>query len=169
MTIIAAEAAEAGGEAAAEDTLSSQAGEYARDRAKRAARSYAGQAQQVGRTAQITPGRRTYQGAILAEFVAAVFIVAITPIATGGSPDAQAKGSGSPYSVNNLRQLVAIGVTYFVLALIPGEQGSRIAAWLGGLVLLVLLMIRVSNGDLTAAAQILAPAPKDAGGGTQVA
>jgi hypothetical protein len=88
---------------------------------------------------------------ILAEFLAAVVIVTLTPIATGGSPAAQAKNSPSPYDTGDLRQLVAIGGVYFVLALLSSGNSGRLAAWFGGLVLIALGMSKVAHGQLSAA------------------
>ena len=56
------------------------------------------------------PGSHSYQPVILAEFLVAVVVVAVSPVAKGGTPESQAKGSPAPYSVNTLKQLVAIGV-----------------------------------------------------------
>ena len=127
-------------------TLRARAGTRARAGAQR----YAGQARYVGQNARITPGSRGYQPVILAEFVAAAAIIAVVPIASGGSPAAQAKGSPSPYDTTDLRQLAAVGVVYFVLALISSGNSGRLAAWFGGLVLIVLALGKVAHGDLSA-------------------
>lgn len=97
---------------------------------------YARQARDVGRNARVVPGGRpSHQGAILAEFIVCILIISLAPIATGGS------GTGlSPYSANDLKRMAAIGAVYFGLALVPGDNGSKVAAWLGFLVLIVLLM-----------------------------
>jgi hypothetical protein len=134
-----------------------KAGQYAAAKAKAAPARYAGQARQVGRDARVTPGNRGYQPVILAEFLAAVVIVTLTPIATGGSPAAQAKTSLSPYDTGDLRQLVAVGAVYFVLALISSGNSGRLAAWLGGLMLIGLAMSKLGHMNLTA---LVTPSPK---------
>ena len=109
-------------------------------------------ARNVGRTvgqARI-PGDRGYQPVILAEFLAAVVIITLTPIATGGSPAAKAKNSPSPYDTGDLRQLVAVGGVYFVLALLSSGNSGRLSAWFGGLVLLALGLSKVAHGQLSA-------------------
>src|SRR6266851_6243350 len=42
------------------------------------------------------PGSHSYQPVILAEFLVAVVVVSVSPLAKGGTPEAQAKGSPSP-------------------------------------------------------------------------
>src|SRR5260370_636330 len=71
------------------------------------------------------PGSHSYQPVILAEFLVAVVVVSTGPLAKGGTPEAQAKGSPSPYSVNTLKQLVAIGGGDFVLALLASTPPPR--------------------------------------------
>jgi hypothetical protein len=114
-------------------------------------------------SARIPTGDRGYQPVILAEFLAAVVIVTLTPIATGGSPAAQAKNSPSPYDTGDLRQLVAIGGVYFVLALLSSGNSGRLAAWFGGLVLIALGMSKMAHGQLTAAFKSVStpPAPDE--------
>jgi hypothetical protein len=70
---------------------------------------------------------------ILAEFVAAVLLVAATPFATK-----QSKAGLSPYVGKDLLQLMAITLTYFLLALVSAtsREAGRYAAWFGGLILL---------------------------------
>jgi hypothetical protein len=121
------------------------------DDVTRARNAYGRQGQYIGQNARVFPGDRGYQPVILAEFLAAVVIVTLTPIATGGSPAAQAKNSPSPYDTGDLRQLVAIGGVYFVLALLSSGNSGRLAAWFGGLVLIALGMSKVAHGQLTAA------------------
>jgi hypothetical protein len=77
--------------------------------------------------------RGNYQGIVLAEFVAAVLLVALIPFA-----GKQQKTSMSPYAGKDMLQLGGITVLYFVLALISAGNNelARLAAWLGGLVLL---------------------------------
>ena len=114
-----------------------------------AANRYAGHAQQAGRQ-QITPGGRNYQGVILAEFLVAVLVVAFLPLASGRPADD--KGGPSPYRVNDMIQLVAIGAVYFVLALFSsGERSGRVVAWFGGLLTIGILIAKTSSGQLSAA------------------
>jgi hypothetical protein len=104
------------------------------------------------------PGSHSYQPVILAEFLVAVVVLATGPIAKGGTPTAQAKGSPSPYSVNTLKQLVAVGMVYFVLALLAASQrAGRWSAWFGGLVLVGLGFTELADGDLAAVFKIFAP------------
>lgn len=126
--------------------MTAEVGEYAVN----AAGAYAGQARHVAASARLTPGGRGYQPVILAEFLAAVVIVAVTPIATGGSETAKAKASMSPYDTGDLRQLVAVGGVYFVLALLSSGNSGRLSAWFGGLVLIALGMSRLAHGNLSA-------------------
>jgi hypothetical protein len=94
-------------------------------------------------------GGRTYQGAILAEFLVAVVVVAFLPLASG---PADGKKGPSPYRVTDVTQLVAIGAAYFILALFSsGERSGRIVAWFGGLLLLGILFTKVGSGQLSAA------------------
>ena len=81
-----------------------------------------------------TPGN--YQGVILAEFVAAVVLVALTPIAANKKQQTQSGGL-SPYAGQDMIKLAAITVVYLILALLSVRPGpGRFAAWFGGLVLL---------------------------------
>jgi hypothetical protein len=77
--------------------------------------------------------RTNYQPVILAEFVAAVLLVSISPIASKKNP----KGL-SPYAGQDMIKIGAVTATYFVLALISstGQEAGRWAAWFGGLILL---------------------------------
>lgn len=105
------------------------------------------------------PGTHSYQPVILAEFIVAVVVVSVSPLATGGTATAQAKGSASPYDVNTLKQLVAIGMVYFVLALFgASEKAGRYAAWFGGLVLVGLGLTQLASGDLKKLFGLFAPA-----------
>ena len=74
----------------------------------------------------------SYQSVILAEFVAAVLLVAATPFAKKDAPGI------SPYVASDVMQLVAITVAYLILALLSGmNRGTgRFAAWFGALLLL---------------------------------
>ena len=149
---MAAEAAEGAGEGAAVGAAagSEEAGagggaarvrrrRRQQPRGRRYAQQYGQQARQVGRRARFAPGRSSHQGAILAEFLVCIAIIVLTPIATGGS------GGLSPYAVSDLKRMAAIAVVFFGLALVPGDNGSRVAAWLGFLVMLVLLMNDLSG------------------------
>lgn len=117
-------AAAAGSAAGPEGAVAGYAAGAAKDAAAAAAR------------ARFVPGDRRYQSVILAEFVIAVVVIAGLPLATGGSPAAQAKGGISPYDTGDLKQLVAVGGVYFILALISSGNRGRLAAWFGGLVLI---------------------------------
>jgi hypothetical protein len=145
MTVIAAEtageAAEAGGSAAGAK-IRQRAGEEARSRGKAAATGYAAQPGQIQ-----APGGNKYQTAILAEFLIAAGVVAFLPLATGGNKD---KDNPSPYQVNDLVQLVAIAVVYFILALLPG-RAARWGAWLGLLILLGIFYKKTATGELNVA------------------
>jgi hypothetical protein len=95
-------------------------------------------------------GGRNYQGVILAEFLVAVVVVAFLPLASGAPPDG--KQGPSPYRVNDMIQLVAIGAVYFILALFSsGERSGRVVAWFGGLLTLGILIAKVGSGQLSAA------------------
>lgn len=117
-------------------------------RVKSAASSLGSQAAYVGGNARLTPGSRGYQPVLLAEFLAAVVIVALVPVAAGGSPAAKAKGSPSPYDAGDLGQLVAVGAVYFILALASSGNSGRVSAWFGGLVLIGLTIVKLSGGQL---------------------
>lgn len=115
-----------------------------------------------GRRKSIGAGR--YQPVILAEFLVAVLVISIPPLAKGGDPTAQAKGSPSPYSTDTLKQLIAAGAVYFILALLSGSQKlGRYAAWFGGLTLLGIGLLQTANGDLTALFKIFGPSSGAAG------
>jgi hypothetical protein len=77
--------------------------------------------------------RGNYQGIILMEFVAAILLTAMTPVAT--KKDSQGL---SPYAGSDIVKLSAITLTYLILAMISvgGRSWGRVAAWLGGLILL---------------------------------
>ncbi len=104
------------------------------------------------------PKGRNYQPIILAEFLVAILVVAVVPVAKGGSPDAKAKNSPSPYSVGDVKQMVGIGGTYFVLALFSGSRKwGRMAAWFGALVLAALGLVQTKGGGITALFSIFGP------------
>ena len=118
-------------------------------------------AARAGRSALTSrlPGSHSYQPVILAEFVVAALVVSVSPLATGGTATAQAKGSASPYDVNTLKQLIAIGMVYFVLALFgASEKAGRYAAWFGGLVLVGLGLTQLASGDLQKFFHLFVPA-----------
>jgi hypothetical protein len=97
------------------------------------------------------PGGRNYQPVILAEFLVAVVVVALAPIAKGGSDTSKAKGSPSPYDTSTLKQILLIGVVYFILALLSsGKNLGRVAAWFGGLVLVGVGIQQTVNGGFAA-------------------
>lgn len=114
-----------------------QAGAYASAKGRQAGRYAA--------TARIPTGNRQYQGVILAEFLIAVILVAALPIASGGSPNARAKGGVSPYDTGDITQLVAIGAVYFILAIVSSGNRGRFAAWFGGLVLLGIGFVKTAQ------------------------
>jgi hypothetical protein len=120
---------------------------------KAAAGAAANRARETGSavgSARITPGGRNYQGVILAEFLVAVLVVAFLPLAAGQPDDG--KAGPSPYRVNDMIQLVAIGAVYFVLALFSsGERSGRVVAWFGGLLTLGILIAKTHSGQLSAA------------------
>ncbi len=127
---------------------------------QRKQRQFSQKARKTGRGALKArlPGSHSYQPVILAEFLVAVILVAVSPLAKGGTPESQAKGSPSPYSTNTLKQLVAIGGVYFALALLASSRrAGRFAAWFGGLVLLGLGFTQLLSGDLQAIFGIFGP------------
>jgi hypothetical protein len=143
--------------------IQTRARNNARQAAVDAPFNYARQAREVGGGASVAPGNRNYQAVILAEFLAAVVILTVVPIASGGSPNAQAKGSPSPYDTGDLRQLAAVGMVYFVLALLSSGNSGRLSAWFGGLVLVVLALGKVAQGEISAVTTNLTPPKDDAG------
>jgi hypothetical protein len=112
-----------------------------------------GRARKAGRNALSArvPGGRNYQPVILAEFLVAIIVVALAPIAKGGTDTAKAKGSPSPYDTNTLKQILMLGVVYFILALLSsGRQMGRFSAWFGALVLLAVGVQQTVNGGFAA-------------------
>jgi hypothetical protein len=86
---------------------------------------------------------------ILAEFLLAVVVVALAPIAKGGTATAKAKGSASPYDTGSLKQILMIGLSYFILALLSsGRTTGRYAAWFGGLMLVGIGVQQTVNGGI---------------------
>lgn len=129
MTVMAAEAGAGAAEAGAAES-SAGAARAARSRSRRARPGPAVRARQAYARAPKSSGN--YQPAILAEFVAAVLLVAATPFAKKDSPGL------SPYAGKDMLQLVALTLTYFLLALVSGvsPRAARLAAWFGLLILL---------------------------------
>lgn len=189
MTVLIPELAAGGAEtgAVAEGVAERGIGARARERASQRAREtvqgapgyYAGQGRELSR-GRLVPGSRNYQPVILAEFLAAVLIVAFAPLATGGGtsvePPESHKVKGqetasrpSPYHVNDMVQLVSVAAVYFVLALLSsGPRSGRIAAWFGGLVLAGLIFRKFAGGELQAVVTNLGGGPPQAPGpGTQ--
>ena len=125
----------------------------------------AGKARQIGREARMVrlpTGDRQYQGVILAEFLVAVLIVGVAPLARGKA--AQDSSSGpSPYGPDDIKQLAAIGVTYFVLALLSSGKHGRMAAWFGGLILVAIGLSETTSGGLPAIFGIFQPSSQSAG------
>ena len=112
-----------------------------------------GRARKAGRNALSAraPGGRNYQPVILAEFLVAIIVVALAPVARGGTDTAKAKGSPSPYDTNTLKQILLIGVVYFILALLSsGRQLGRASAWFGALVLVAVGVQQTVNGGFAA-------------------
>ena len=140
---------------------------YAADKGAQTARSAA---RDAGR-ARVPTGDRQYQGVILAEFVVAVLIVALAPLARGKA--AQDTSSGpSPYGVDDIKQLAGIGAVYFVLALLSSGKHGRVAAWFGALVLVAIGFSETTSGGLPAIFGIFQPSARSAGtagGGGQLA
>jgi hypothetical protein len=100
-------------------------------RPPRQQRSFYAQARRAAPTTRIH--RTNYQPVILAEFVAAVLLVALSPVASKKNP-----GGVSPYDGQDMIKVGAVTGVYFILALISstGQQAGRYAAWFGGLILL---------------------------------
>ena len=92
------------------------------------------------RTPRASP--RNYQPIILAEFLAAVLLVAGTPLATKKNPSGL-----SPYAGQDMIKLAALTMVYLILALISTGSGTpaRLSAWLGGLVLLTVGLNEATN------------------------
>jgi hypothetical protein len=80
-----------------------------------------------------------------------VVVVALAPVAKGGSDTSKAKGSPSPYDTSTLKQILLIGVVYFILALLSsGKNLGRVSAWFGGLVLVGVGIQQTVNGGFAA-------------------
>jgi hypothetical protein len=138
----AAGRARSGASPAAQAAGGLPSGGKGRERARKAGRNALG--------ARV-PGGRNYQPVILAEFLMAIIVVALAPVARGGTDTAKAKGSPSPYDTNTLKQILLIGVVYFILALLSsGRQLGRFSAWFGALVLVAVGVQQTVNGGFAA-------------------
>ena len=167
MAAIIPEAAEGVTEGTSAVRGAASAGRHrgAPSRSERAARSdLAGRGKQHARRAgrdfgrARVPGGRNYQSVILAEFLLAVLVIALAPIAKGGTDTSKAKGSASPYDTNSLKQLLGVGLVYFILALASsGKSLGRFSAWFGGLVLVAIGIQNTVNGGFTALFHMFAP------------
>jgi hypothetical protein len=85
--------------------------------------------------------RGNYQAVVLAEFVAAILLVAAAPIATKQTQSPGKSGGTSPlspYGATEMVQLGALTIAYLILALLSvgGQTTARFSAWFGGLLLL---------------------------------
>lgn len=96
--------------------------------------------QQVAPTQSV--GRQNYQPIILMEYIGCLLLTAVTPIATKKS----ATGL-SPYAGADMVKLASITLLYFILAALSvgGRGPGRMAAWFGGLILIVDGMLEASN------------------------
>lgn len=112
--------------------------------------------------ARIPTGDRQYQGIILAEFVVAVLVVALAPIARGKAAQDSSPGP-SPYGPDDIKQLAGIGAVYFVLALLSSGKHGRLSAWFGGLVLVAIGLAETTSGGLAGIFGIFQPASRSAG------
>lgn len=112
--------------------------------------------------ARIPTGDRQYQGVILAEFLVAVLIVGVAPLARGKAAQ-DVTGGPSPYGPDDVKQLAALGAVYFVLALLSSGKHGRMAAWFGGLVLVAIGLSETTSGGLPAIFGIFQPASQSAG------
>jgi hypothetical protein len=113
-------------------------------RAARARSSYARQASYVASNASLVPGNRNYQGIILAEYVTALIIMLVAPLAGGNAGTSGA----SPYTVADLKRIVAASAVYFFTALASGGNRGKYAAMFGGLMLLAILIAAANAGAL---------------------
>lgn len=131
-------------------------GPYAAGKGRKAARD-------LGR-ARIPTGNRRYQGVIVAEFLVAVLIVALAPIATGKQAEHQT-GGPSPYAPDDIKQFAGVGAVYFILALLSSGKYGRLSAWLGGLILVAIGLAQTQSGGLAGIFGIFQPSSKSAGTG----
>jgi hypothetical protein len=118
--------------------------------------------QRIRRTnVDLSSNRTNYQNVVLAEFIAAVLLVAATPFAKKDSPGV------SPYEGKDLLQLVFLTVVYFILALISGggRGAARFAAWFGFLILLTVGLAEAARLATLFNVFGLEPKPTPAAGG----
>jgi len=103
----------------------------ARNPARDRRREMFGRARHAAPTTRIHRG--SYQPVILAEFVAAILLVALSPVASKKNPAGM-----SPYDGQDMIKLAALTLVYLILALVStgGPGAGRFGAWFGGLVLL---------------------------------
>jgi hypothetical protein len=113
-------------------------------RAARARSSYARQASYVASNASLG-GDRNYQGVILAEYVTALVIMLVAPLAGGSS---SSSAGASPYGVADLKRIVATSACFFFIALASGGNRGKYAAMLGGLILLAILLAAAKAGAI---------------------
>jgi hypothetical protein len=143
--------------AAGRAKLASRAAAFTPEGAALAGADVAGRAARDAGRARLPTGNRQYQGVIVAEFLTAILIVALAPLARGKA--AQDTGTGpSPYGVDDVKQLAGIGAIYFVLALLSSGKWGRLSAWLGGLILVAIGLGQTSSGGLPAIFGIFQPA-----------
>jgi hypothetical protein len=83
-----------------------------------------------------------YQPVILAEFVGCVLLTAATPFARSSAQEGL-----SPYAGADMVKLASITVLYLILAMVSvsGQRAARLAAWLGGLILVADGLYEASN------------------------
>jgi len=82
-----------------------------------------------------------YQPVILVEYVSCILLTALTPFASKKDPGL------SPYAGKDMVKLAAITFLFFILALISatGRGPARVAAWVGGLILITDGLAEVAN------------------------
>jgi hypothetical protein len=111
--------------------------------------------------------RRNYQGIILAEYIAVVALIALTPIATKQNQDSPGL---SPYAGKDIVRLASLTLLYLMLGLLSvgGRGPGRVAAWLGGLFLITEGLYEASNlvKDFGLFTGALSAAASTSGGGT---
>jgi hypothetical protein len=127
-----------------------------------AAGAVAGSARDAGR-ARLPTGNRQYQGVIVAEFLVAVLITGLAPLARGKGAEDSSSGP-SPYGPDDIKQLAGIGAVYFVLALLSSGKHGRLSAWFGGLVLIGIGLSQTVSGGLPAIFGIFQPSALSSGG-----
>lgn len=170
MTIMAAEAAPAiAGEATGGATAGAVSGAATSRPRQSQPRQRTGRERVAERVPRGKIARTNYQPIILMEFVAAILLTAVTPIAT--KKDQQGL---SPYAGKDIVKLSAITVTYLILAMLSvgGRTPGRFAAWFGGLILLadglyeagnIVRDLRLVSGAGSAATAPASPAPGPGG------